>query len=60
MFDYTVHDTEGAARAGTLDTPHGAVATPAFMPVGTLGTVKGLIMEEVEDLGARMVLATGT
>ena len=57
MFDYTVHDTEGAARAGTLDTPHGAVATPAFMPVGTLGTVKGLIMEEVEELGARMVLA---
>lgn len=57
MFDYTVHDSEGAARAGTLDTPHGAVATPAFMPVGTLGTVKGLIMEEVEALGARMVLA---
>jgi len=57
MFDFALHDTEGTARAGTLATPHGDVPTPSFMPVGTLGTVKGLEMDEVEDLGARMVLA---
>ncbi|MDX1494430.1 MAG: tRNA guanosine(34) transglycosylase Tgt [Longimicrobiales bacterium] len=57
MFTYRLHATDGAARAGTFATPHGDVATPAFMPVGTVGTVKGLIMEEVERLGAQMVLA---
>lgn len=57
MFSYDLHATEGAARAGSFHTPHGEVATPAFMPVGTVGTVKGLIMEEVERLGAQMVLA---
>ncbi len=57
MFDFTLHATDGRARAGTFTTPHGDVPTPAFMPVGTAGTVKGLIMEEVERLGARMVLA---
>ena len=57
MFDFHLEATEGAARRGTFATPHGGVATPAFMPVGTLGTVKALIMEEVEALGARMVLA---
>lgn len=57
MFDYTLESTDGSARAGTFTTPHGDVRTPAFMPVGTVGTVKGLIMEEVERLGAGMVLA---
>ncbi len=57
MFDFTLHATESSARSGTFRTPHGEVPTPAFMPVGTLGTVKGLVMEEVEALGARMVLA---
>ena len=57
MFDYDLSATEGSARAGTFRTPHGDVPTPAFMPVGTAGTVKGLIMEEVEALRARMVLA---
>jgi queuine tRNA-ribosyltransferase len=57
MFDYTLSATAGRARAGTFTTPHGDVPTPAFMPVGTAGTVKGLIMEEVEALRARMVLA---
>ena len=57
MFDYTLSTTDGAARAGTFTTPHGDVPTPSFMPVGTAGTVKGLIMEEVEELRARMVLA---
>ncbi|KPJ81315.1 MAG: queuine tRNA-ribosyltransferase [Gemmatimonas sp. SG8_23] len=57
MFDYDLTSRAGAARAGTFTTPHGEVPTPAFMPVGTAATVKGLIMEEVEALGARMVLA---
>ncbi|MGD2044785.1 MAG: tRNA guanosine(34) transglycosylase Tgt [Gemmatimonadota bacterium] len=57
MFQYQLEATEGSARAGSLDTPHGEVPTPAFMPVGTQGTVKTLTMEEVGALGARMVLA---
>jgi queuine tRNA-ribosyltransferase len=57
MFQYDLESTEGSARAGKLHTPHGAVPTPAFMPVGTQGTVKALIMEEVAELGAKMVLA---
>lgn len=57
MFEFSLTATDGAARAGSFSTPHGDVPTPAFMPVGTAGTVKGLIMEEVDDLGARMVLA---
>jgi len=57
MFDFRLSATEGSARAGTLTTPHGDVSTPAFMPVGTAGTVKGLIMEEVEALAANVVLA---
>jgi len=55
-FSYRLEANDGAARAGTFTTPHGDVPTPAFMPVGTLGTVKGLSMEEVGDLGARMIL----
>lgn len=57
MFSFQLLATDGAARAGVFSTPHGDVPTPAFMPVGTLGTVKGLAMEEVAGLGARMVLA---
>ncbi len=57
MFDYDLAATQGAARSGAFSTPHGNVPTPAFMPVGTAGTVKSLIMEEVEALRARMVLA---
>ncbi|HSM60007.1 MAG TPA: tRNA guanosine(34) transglycosylase Tgt [Longimicrobiales bacterium] len=57
MFSFRTDATEGAARAGLFSTPHGDVPTPAFMPVGTAGTVKGLTPEEVRALGARMVLA---
>jgi queuine tRNA-ribosyltransferase len=57
MFDFRLDAQEGAARAGTFTTPRGAVSTPAFMPVGTAGTVKALAPEEVEALGARIVLA---
>jgi len=55
-FSFTLHATEGEARAGTLQTPHGEVATPAFMPVGTYGTVRGLHPIEVERTGAQVML----
>ena len=45
------------ARAGRFETPHGAVATPAFMPVGTRGTVKGVLPSQLAELGATMLLA---
>ncbi len=45
------------ARAGLLHTPHGRVETPAFMPVGTQGTVKGISPEELEETGAGIVLS---
>jgi queuine tRNA-ribosyltransferase len=56
LFDFEVHATDGAARAGTLRLPHGEVRTPVFMPVGTLATVKTLTAEEVEALGAQIIL----
>src|SRR6187455_1636417 len=48
--------TEGAARTGKLTTPHGVVRTPAFMPVGTAGAMKGMHWREVRDAGADIVL----
>lgn len=48
--------TDGPARLGKLTTPHGEVRTPAFMPVGTLGAMKGLHWREVRDAGADIVL----
>ena len=53
---FTLHATDGLARRGTIDLPHGAVETPAFMPVGTYGTVKGLSPHEVEEIGAHILL----
>lgn len=50
-------DTDTAARAGEWKTPHGTVQTPAFMPVGTLGTVKGLTPDQLRATGAQKVLA---
>ncbi|WP_113907934.1 tRNA guanosine(34) transglycosylase Tgt [Aliidiomarina celeris] len=47
---------EGKARRGRLTFPRGTVETPAFMPVGTLGTVKGMTPEELEDTGAEICL----
>jgi queuine tRNA-ribosyltransferase len=52
----TSHDA-GAARLGWFTTPHGVVETPAFMPVGTHGTIKGLSVEEVADAGGQMILS---
>ena len=48
--------TDGAARLGRLTLAHGVVETPAFMPVGTYGTVKAMTPEELEGLGAQVVL----
>lgn len=48
---------DGAARRGRFTTPHGEVETPAFMPVGTLGAVKGLTPVALEEAGARVMLA---
>ncbi len=45
------------ARTGRFHTPHGIVETPRFMPVGTVGTIKGLTPQQVESVGAQMILA---
>jgi len=57
MFEYCLEKTAGAARAGTLNLPHGLVRTPAFMPVGTHAVVRGLSAEDVRRTGAQIVLA---
>jgi len=44
-FDLIAADPSTAARRGTFHTPHGPVETPAFMPVGTVGTVKGIVAD---------------
>src|SRR3984957_14195901 len=56
-FAFTLAATDGRARAGAFSTPHGVVETPAFMPVGTLGTVKALDPAELQTVGAQMLLA---
>ena len=56
-FNFQLHHTDGAARAGELETPHGKALTPFFMPVATQATVKGLTAEEVRDVGAQVVLS---
>jgi queuine tRNA-ribosyltransferase len=51
-----IEATRGSARAGKLVTPHGAVETPVFMPVGTLGSVKGVSQDVLEELGVEILL----
>jgi queuine tRNA-ribosyltransferase len=53
---FAVRTTDGPARLGRLETPHGAVDTPVFMPVGTQGTVKGLTPDQVRSAGASILL----
>src|SRR5947208_1460413 len=53
---FTVHATDGAARAGTLELSHGTVETPVFMPVGTYGAVKAVSPAELVANGTRIVL----
>ena len=54
--DFEVLATDGAARRGRMAFRRGVVETPAFMPVGTYGTVKGMTAEELEAIGAQMIL----
>jgi queuine tRNA-ribosyltransferase len=56
-FDFHVTHTEGAARRGLMTTAHGDVETPAFMPVGTQGAVKGLTHRDVDGVGAQILLS---
>jgi len=56
-FSFSVSATDGAARRGELRTPHGVVQTPAFMPVGTQGSVKAVRHSDLEEAGAEVILA---
>ncbi|MGE4280357.1 MAG: tRNA guanosine(34) transglycosylase Tgt [Magnetospirillum sp.] len=56
QFGFQVHATDGAARLGTVSTAHGPMDTPAFMPVGTAGTVKAMLPESVAATGAQTIL----
>lgn len=53
---FTVSATDGAARKGRLETAHGVIETPTFMPVGTAATVKAMTPEAVRDTGAQIIL----
>jgi queuine tRNA-ribosyltransferase len=55
-FDFALTHTDGGARRGVVTTPHGTVQTPAFMPVGTRGAIKGLTFRDVRDAGAEIIL----
>ena len=57
IYDFDLLATDGRARAGLLQTPHGEVPTPVFMPVGTQATVKGMPPRDLKDLGATIVLS---
>lgn len=58
-FEFQVHhrDLSTRARTGTFITPHGPVRTPVFMPVGTKATVKAMIPEELQEVGAQIILS---
>jgi queuine tRNA-ribosyltransferase len=56
-FDFRVTHNDGGARRGVMTTAHGAVETPAFMPVGTQGAVKGVTHRDLESLGAEILLS---
>ncbi len=55
-FGYRLLAQDGAARRGEIVTPHGLIRTPAFMPVGTVATVKALYVDQVKAAGADIVL----
>ena len=55
-FSFTIHSQDGNARRGTVVTPHGSFETPAFSPVGTKATVKGIRPDTLKELGAEVVL----
>src|SRR5688572_27615795 len=55
-FGFTLLKTDGRARRGEIQTPHGVIQTPAFMPVGTRGAVKSITQRDLADLGAEIIL----
>ena len=56
-FNFSIETTAGAARAGVFTTPHGAVESPAFMPVGTLATVKAIDPRDLREMRVQMILS---
>jgi queuine tRNA-ribosyltransferase len=55
-FSFRLSHRDGDARRGEMQTPHGSIQTPAFMPVGTRGAVKGVTMRQLEEVGAEIIL----
>jgi queuine tRNA-ribosyltransferase len=55
-FQFTLLKTDGSARLGRIDTPRGVIRTPAFMPVGTAGTVKGIFLDQLAETGTDIIL----
>ena len=53
---FTIHATDGEARTGALQTAHGVVRTPIFMPVGTVGSVKAIAPDDLHAIGAEIIL----
>ena len=58
MFNFTIESNcpSTRARTGLIQTAHGSIRTPVFMPVGTLGSVKSVSPEELRDCGAQIIL----
>ena len=56
QFSFSLQATDGKARTGVIETPRGAIRTPAFMPVGTAATVKAMLPESVAETGADILL----
>lgn len=56
-FEFNLQNTNKKARAGIIKTAHGEIKTPIFMPVGTAGTVKSLTVDDLEEVGAQIILA---
>ncbi len=56
QFEFQLKNTDGRARLGLISMPRGEIRTPAFMPVGTVGTVKAMYLDQVRDLGADIIL----
>ena len=55
-FQFMLLKTDGSARLGRIDTPRGAIRTPAFMPVGTAGTVKAVFLDQLKENGTDIIL----
>lgn len=54
---FTLENTQGNSRAGIIETPHGLIETPIFMPVGTQSTVKAMTFDQLDNCGTQIVLA---